>query len=73
MVLRVRKEMPMPRQDRPHHAVQLDLFRPAGREPDWRRLPLEVREQARLLLAQMFRMGPVQSGAGEAERVAGDE
>ena len=63
----------MPRRDPPHHAVQLDLFRPANREPDWWNLPSEVREQARHLLAQLLWMSPVQSGAGETERAARDE
>jgi hypothetical protein len=63
----------MPCRDQPHHAVQLDLFRPASREPDWGSLPLEVREQARQLLAQMFWTSPVQSGAGKTERAASDE
>jgi hypothetical protein len=63
----------MPRWNQPHHAVQLDLFRPAGRVPEWRTLPVEVREQARHLLARMLRMSPVQNGAGDAERTAGDE
>ena len=63
----------MPRRTQPHHSVQLDLFRPARREPDWWSLPLEVREQARHLLARMLRMSPVQNGAGESERAARDE
>jgi hypothetical protein len=63
----------MPRRDQPRHAVQFDLFRPANREPDWWSLPLEVREQARRLLAQMLWTSPVQSGAGETERAASDE
>lgn len=63
----------MPRRDQPHHAVQLDLFRPAKREPNWWSLPLEVREQARQLLAQLLWMSPVPSGAGEPERTASDE
>lgn len=63
----------MPRRDQSHHAVQLDLFRPAKRGPDWWSLPLEAREQARQLLAQLLWMGPVPSGAGESERAASDE
>ena len=63
----------MPRRDQPHHAVQLDLFRPAKQEPDWWSLPLEVREHACRLLAQLLWISPVQGGAGEPERAASDE
>lgn len=63
----------MPRRDPSHSAVQLDLFRPASREPDWGRLPLQVREQARCLLAQMLRTSSAQDSAGESRRAAGDE
>lgn len=63
----------MPRRDQSHHAVQLDLFRPAGREPDWWSLPLEVREQARHLLAQLLWTSPVPGDAGASERAAHDE
>lgn len=63
----------MPRWAPSHYAVQLDLFRPASREPDWESLPLEVREQARRLLAQMLRTSSAQDCAGESQRAAGDE
>ena len=49
----------MRRPDRPFHTLQLDLFRPTSRElahqnPDWRRLPEEVRETATRLMARML-------------------
>ncbi len=61
---------------KPHrhcHELQLELFHPPRNGPEWRTLPVEVREQARHLLARMLRMSPVQIGAGETERAAGDE
>ena len=63
----------MPRRDPSQYGVQLDLFQPASREPGWGSLPLEVREQARRLLAQMLRRSALQGGAVESQRAAGDE
>ena len=63
----------MPRRDPSQYGVRLDLFQPASREPGWGRLPLEVREQARRLLAQMLRRSALQGGAVESRRAAGDE
>ncbi len=56
-----------------NHSFQLDLFHAPRRAPEWWALPMEVRERARHLLAQMLRMSPVQNDAGETERAASDE
>ena len=53
------------------HKLQLELFHPPRNGPEWRTLPVEVREQARQLLARMLRMGPGQNDAGE--RAASNE
>ncbi len=61
---------------RPHRyrrELQLDLFQAPRTAPEWRTLPMEVRERARHLLAQMLRMSPVQGGADETGRAASDE
>ncbi len=53
--------------------LQLELFHPPRETPEWRTLPMEVRERARRLLARMLRMRPVQGGADETGRAASDE
>ncbi len=37
------------------HALQLGLFHPPRRIPEWRTLPPEVKQRATMLLAQMLR------------------
>ncbi len=67
----------MRRSGRRDHILQLDLFHLPRNRPEWHGLPMEVREQTMLLLAQMLRMSPVpltvREGAVESQRVAGDE
>ncbi len=67
----------MRRSGRRDHILQLDLFHPPRNGPEWHGLPMEVREQTMLLLAQMLRMSPVslmvREGAVESQRAAGDE
>lgn len=53
--------------------LQLELFHPPRKGPEWRALPMEVRERARLLLAQMLRMSSVRYDSAETERGARDE
>ncbi len=53
--------------------LQLELFQPPRKAPEWRTLPMEVRERARRLLVQMLRMSLVQGGADETGRAASDE
>ena len=63
----------------PHrdHDLQLNLFHPLRNGPEWRDLPMAVKEQARLLLAQMLRMNPVslppRNGTVENRGTVGDE
>ncbi len=64
----------MRRSGRRDHILQLDLFHPPRKRPQWDGLPLEVREQTTLLLAQMLRMNPpVQEGVVKSQRAADDE
>ncbi len=63
----------MGRPYRHRHERQLELFHPPRKAPEWRTLPIEVRERTRHLLAQMLRMSPVQGGADETGRAASDE
>jgi hypothetical protein len=53
--------------------LQLELFHPPRKTPEWRALPMEVRERARLFLAQMLRMSSVRYDSAESQRAAGDE
>ena len=53
--------------------LQLELFQAPRKLPEWRIVPMEVRERARHLLAQMLQMSPVQGGSDETEMAASDE
>ncbi len=63
----------MGRPYRHRRELQLELFQAPRKAPEWRTLPMEVRERARHLLVQMLRMSPVQGGVNETERAASDE
>jgi hypothetical protein len=63
----------MRRSRRPNHSFQLNLFHPPRRGPEWRALPIEVREQTKLLLARLLRTSPVRESAVESESAASDE
>ena len=63
----------MGRPYRHRRVLQLELFHPPRKAPEWRTLPMEVRERARHLLVQMLRMSPVQGGVNETGRAASDE
>jgi hypothetical protein len=52
---------------------QLSLFHPPRRRPTWRRLPEEVRERARKLLAQMLREKMARRRDGDAVSEVSDE
>ncbi len=58
---------------RPNHSFQLDLFHAPRRGPEWRALPMEVREQTKLLLARLLRTNPVRESAVESQRAVADE
>jgi hypothetical protein len=52
---------------------QLKLFHPPRRRPTWRRLPEEVRERTRRLLAQMLREKLARRLDGDAVAEVSDE
>jgi hypothetical protein len=71
------KEMLMRQSPWRDRSLQLDLFHAPRKGPAWHSLPMDVKEQTRLLLAQMLRMSPVSltpgDGAGKSRGSAGDE
>lgn len=55
------------------HTLQLGLFHPPRKIPDWRTLPPEVRRKATLLLAQMLRQHLTNRSAFKKTREVSDE
>jgi hypothetical protein len=67
------KERAMRSRVQPRQEEQLGLFHPPRHRPTWQRLPEEVRERARRLLAQMLREQVARRLGGDAVTEASDE
>ena len=55
------------------HVVQLGLFHPPQKNPEWRTLPVEVRQKVTMLVAQMLRQHHSKRFVFDTAKEASDE